>query len=95
MKVIWAELALQDIEEIWAYIARDSRASATKTIGKIRDAARRLIEHPETGRPGRAAGTRELVVPGTPYILPYRMKGNALEILAVIHGKQYHPGPTS
>jgi toxin ParE1/3/4 len=95
VKVIWAELALQDIEEIWAYIARDSRASATKTIGKIRHAARRLIQHPETGRPGRAAGTRELVVPGTPYILPYRMKGNALEILAVIHGKQDCPGPTS
>ena len=95
MKVIWTELALQDIEEIWVYIAQDSRASATKTISKIRHATQRLIKHPETGRPGRAMGTRELVVPATPYILPYRMRGNVLEILAVMHGKQDYPQSTS
>ncbi len=91
MKVIWADIAVRDMEDIWMYIARDSKASATKTVEKIRRATRRLIQHPETGRPGRVAGTRELVVPGTNYVLPYRMRGAVLEILSVLHGSQEYP----
>jgi addiction module RelE/StbE family toxin len=91
VKLIWTDRATQDIEDIWIYIAADSKASATRTITKIRQAARRLIKHPETGRPGRTAGTRELVVSGTPYILPYWVRGTTLKILAVVHGRQEYP----
>jgi toxin ParE1/3/4 len=50
-----------------------------------------LAEHPNLGRPGRVAGTRELVVPGTPYVIPYRVKANRLEVIAVFHGRQNWP----
>ena len=33
-------------------------------------------------RPGRIDGTRELVITGTSYILPYRVRHDAIEILA-------------
>ena len=91
MKVIWTDLAIQDIDDIWLYIAKDSKMSATKTIARIREATRRLTKHPEIGRPGRTVGTRELVVPGTPYLLPYRVQGATLEILSVVHGRREYP----
>nr|WP_245903646.1 type II toxin-antitoxin system RelE/ParE family toxin [Humitalea rosea] len=50
-----------------------------------------LTEFPGTGRPGRRSGTRELVVPRTPYIVPYRVRGDAVELLRVLHGRQRRP----
>jgi plasmid stabilization system protein ParE len=48
----------------------------------------RLAELPNLGRSGRVSGTRELVVPGTRYVIPYRVRGERLEIIAVFHGRQ-------
>jgi plasmid stabilization system protein ParE len=39
-------------------------------------AVERLAELPNLGRPGRLAGTRELVVPSTKYLIPYRLRGD-------------------
>ena len=58
------------------------RASAVET---------RLVMHPEIGRPGRVPGTRELVVPRTPFIIPYRVKDNAVQILRVYHAARKWP----
>lgn len=44
------------------------------------------------GRAGRVAGTRELVVADTPYIIPYRVRGDAVEILRVFHAARKWPG---
>jgi plasmid stabilization system protein ParE len=44
------------------------------------------------GRPGRVLGTRELVVPDTPYVIPYRVRRERLELIAVFHGRQKWPG---
>ena len=43
------------------------------------------------GRPGRVPGTRELVIPGTPYIVPYRVQGEAIQILRVYHSARRWP----
>ena len=43
------------------------------------------------GRAGRVRGTRELAIDGTPYIVAYRIKGNVVEVLRVIHGAQRWP----
>ena len=48
------------------------------------DAAVRLLEtFPEAGRAGRRAGTRELVVGGTPYVLIYEIQQRRISILDI------------
>jgi toxin ParE1/3/4 len=50
-----------------------------------------LQTHPEIGRPGRQIGTHELVVPDSPYIIPYGVRRERLELIAVFHGRQKWP----
>lgn len=54
-------------------------------------AVAQLQSHPEMGRPGRVVGTRELIVSGTPYIIPYRVRQEQLELIAVFHGRRKWP----
>jgi toxin ParE1/3/4 len=67
-------------------IAEDNPAAAARVVERIRTAIERLRDFPALGRPGRVEGTRELVIPGTPYIVPYRAVGEAVEIITVLHG---------
>jgi toxin ParE1/3/4 len=60
-------------------------AAADRQVPKIFRATDLLARNPAIGRPGRVPGTRELIIPGTPYILPYRVRTNAVEILRVFH----------
>lgn len=57
----------------------------------ISSAVFRLGDHPERGREGRVAGTRELVVARTPYVVVYRLEAEAAVILRVLHGAQNWP----
>ena len=52
-----------------------------------------LSEYPKIGRRGRAAGTRELVIARTPFIVVYRVrqKPERVEIIRVLHGAQKWP----
>ena len=43
------------------------------------------------GRPGRVAETRELVVPGSNYLVPYRVHEGRVEILAIVHAARDWP----
>lgn len=91
MKVAWTRPALQDLEEIQDYIAEKRPAAAHRLTSRIFSQTNRLLsENPEIGRVGRVAGTRELVVAHTPYIVVYRVK-ERVQILAVIHGAREWP----
>lgn len=76
------------LEDIRERIAEDNPAAARRTVLRIRAAVERLAASPSVGRPGRVAGTRELVVPRTPYIVPYRVAGDVVQIITVLHGAQ-------
>lgn len=68
--------------------------AAQRLVGLIRTPVARLIDMPQCGRPGRWPGTRELVVPSSPYAIPYRVRGEIIEILRVWHGARRWPaGP--
>jgi toxin ParE1/3/4 len=69
----------------------DNPRAATHMIERIRAAVTRLAASPALGRLGRVAGTRELVIPHTQYIVPYRVKGDVVQIITILHGAQRWP----
>jgi len=91
MEVEWLEEALFDIKEIGRFIAEDDPHAAYRVLAKIEASIHSLEHHPHLGRPGRVPKTRELVVPGLPFILPYYLKGNKIRILAVMHTSRKWP----
>jgi plasmid stabilization system protein ParE len=82
---------LANLDAEAAYIASDSPAAAARVVRRITISVARLRNYPAMGRPGRVPGTRELVVSGTPYIVPYRVRGDAVEILRVFHAARRWP----
>ncbi len=91
MRVKWLRTALANLNAEAEYISQDSPAAAARTVAAIMDAVELLKSYPAMGRPGRVSGTRELVVPGTPYIVPYRVRGDAVELLRVFHAARKWP----
>jgi len=89
--VKWLRRALRNLDEEAAYIARDDPKAAARIIEHIVASVDQLAVHPAIGRPGRVSGTRELIVSGTPYLVPYRMRAGTIEILAVFHGARKWP----
>ena len=91
MRVIWTRRALADLDAMFTYVAKDNRDLAERLTFEIEARVRTLVDYPEIGRPGRADGTRELVITGTPYILPYRVRDGRVEILAALHASRQWP----
>jgi len=91
MKVVWSPRAIRHLIAIREYIEKDSDESAALAAARILDAIETLRTQPQMGRPGRLNGTRELVVFGTPFIVPYRVKHERLELLAVFDGRRQWP----
>ena len=56
----------------------------------ISEKAARLIDHPQLGRPGRVAGTRELVAHRN-YIVVYDVTGELVRVLRVLHAARQWP----
>ena len=91
MEVVWLDEALQDLKEIGRYIAEDDPAAAYRVLTKIEASTNSLQHHPQLGHPGRVLKTRELVVSGLPYIIPYYIKRQEVRILAVMHASRKWP----
>ena len=91
MRVRWLRHALRNLDHIAAYIAEDDPAAAGRTVSRIMAQVENLAEHPHAGRPGRVPGTRELVMAGLPCIVPYRVRGGAVEVLRALHAAQRWP----
>ena len=87
VQVKWLNRALRNLQEEANYIAQDDPQAAARIVARIEDAVALLIDHPSLGRAGRVPGTRELVVPDTPYLVPYRVRGMRIEILRIFHGR--------
>jgi toxin ParE1/3/4 len=92
MKILWSRRAIRHLVQVRDYIAQDSPDSAAEVAERILAAVENLTAFPNLGRPGRISGTRELLVPGTPYIIPYRIRGSRIELIAVFHGRQRWQG---
>ncbi len=91
MKLVWSQRALEDRRAIFDYIEADDPLAAVLVDDRIRAATWRLVEFPESGRPGRVEGTRELVIARTSYIAPYEIGDDVVRVLRVIHGARMWP----
>ena len=94
MKISWTKAAITDLNEIEDYIKQDDERAAIKQVLRILDIIEETIsEKPKIGRIGRISGTREFYVPGTPYIIAYKISqdNTIIDILRVLHGARRWP----
>ena len=91
MRVRWLQKALRKLDAEASYIAVDDDVAARLVVTRVLAAVEALADQPSLGRPGRVPGTRELVVQRTRYIVPYRIKGETVEILRVFHASRRLP----
>lgn len=91
MRLTWSAFALSDRDAIFTFIESENPAAAVLVDERLVVAVRRLIDFPASGRLGRIAGTRELVISGTPYVAAYAVSGTTIRILRVLHGAQEWP----
>jgi toxin ParE1/3/4 len=92
MAPVWSLEAIEDLAALRAYIEQDDPTAAQRVANHIiQNIETLLARSPDMGRLGRVPGTRELVIPKTPFIVPYRVVGNTIQILRVYHGARRWP----
>jgi toxin ParE1/3/4 len=87
----WLKRALANLDAEAAFIALDNSGAAARVVDTIARTVELLAQHPGLGRPGRVEGTRELVVANTPYLVPYRVRNDVVEIFRVFHSARKWP----
>ncbi|OGT24799.1 MAG: hypothetical protein A3I12_06910 [Gammaproteobacteria bacterium RIFCSPLOWO2_02_FULL_38_11] len=85
MKIHWTRVANQNLKHIEKYLSQENPIAAIDTILSIIQTVELLKQQPVMGRAGRVLNTRELIISGTPYIAPYRIKNKIIEIIRVFH----------
>lgn len=91
MKARWTEGAVENLRSAHAYLEAENPNAASDVVDQIVSAVERLERFPQMGRAGRVEGTRELVITGTPFLVAYRLKGESIQILAVLHAARKWP----
>ncbi len=91
MRVRWATPAREQFVSAFEFIAEENRRAAARTADQIWESTQMLARHPMAGREGRVAGTRELVISGTPFLVAYRIEKKEVRILAVLHAAPEWP----
>ncbi|MGA2792453.1 MAG: type II toxin-antitoxin system RelE/ParE family toxin [Roseiarcus sp.] len=91
MRLEWSRFALADRDEIFDHIEADNPRAAAMVDERIGAQAALLTQFPQGGRPGRVEGARELIVRRTPYIAAYRIAGDIVRILRILHGSRQWP----
>ncbi len=90
-KVKYTKLAIDDLNNSYDYIYKDSPTSAIKVIERIEIAIQKLVEFPELGKKGRVSGTYELYVVNTPFIIVYMVDDKFLKVISILHTSRKFP----
>ncbi len=91
VRVKWLRTANSNLNAAATYIAKENTQVAQEMYAHIRGRVAELAKFPDSGRPGRVFGTRELVIERYSYIVPYRIRGNEVQIIRVFHTSQKLP----
>lgn len=90
VELLWTCKALENLDQIAAYFGQDTPTRANSFVGQIKEKTELLLTFPALGRAGRVPGTRELVVHEN-YVVPYRVKGDSVQIIRVQHVARLWP----
>jgi addiction module RelE/StbE family toxin len=88
MRIRWTPAAAADLQHISDYLKEHHPQYWQQTIRKLYETIRTLRSKPHSGRPGREAGTREVLFPPMPYIAVYRVREQSIEVLRIYHTAQ-------
>ncbi len=92
MQIKWTISALKDLDLEMEYLAKkEGTQTAEDAYLWIKNKIKVLKDFSSIGREGRIFGTRELIIEGYPYIVPYRIKNDKIEILALFHARRKLP----
>jgi toxin ParE1/3/4 len=91
MQLRWAREAADDLERIADYLLAHSPDRAAELVRSVYEAPAALLAFPNRGRSGRIEGTRELVLTPLPYIVVYKVVGDAVFVVRILHGAQKWP----
>jgi addiction module RelE/StbE family toxin len=91
MRVRWTHAAAEDLEHIKDYLTEHHPQFAQSALLELYEVICSLRTSPRRGRLGREEGTRELVLSRLPYIVAYRIKEQAVEVLHIFHAAQNRP----
>jgi toxin ParE1/3/4 len=86
MRIRWTPAAAADLEEINEYLKNKHPNFWQPTVRRLYKEVVGLKDWPNRGRPGREAGTRELVFAPLPYVAVYRVSDETVEVLRIYHG---------
>lgn len=90
MLIEWTGAARRDLLNILAYFAeKQEKDVGQMLVDNLFAATDLLVSFPNSGRPGRIDGTRELVVPNLNYTLVYKVADKVL-ILRVLHSRRLY-----
>lgn len=91
MQIKWLRKALINLEHSAEYLHEHNPQSARDFVKEVHELTELLKENPAMGRLGRVFGTRELILNQFPYLIPYRVKNNCIEILRVFPTRMSQP----
>lgn len=91
MQLRWTEEAANDLERIADYLLIHAPDRAPELVRAVYDAPSNLLTFPNRGRPGKKAGTRELVLFPLPYVVIYAVRGDVIFVVRILHGAQKWP----
>jgi toxin ParE1/3/4 len=78
--------AVEDLDDIWFYIALDNVSAADRTVSMLRAKAQSLAEKPGLGpaRDELSPGLRSF--PVGKYVILYRLAPYGIDVIRVLHG---------
>ena len=91
MQLRWTRDAAADLERIAEYLVQHVPERASALVRTVYEAPALLLEFPHRGRPGKKAGTRELVLPSLPYVIVYTVRDDLVFVVRILHGAQQWP----
>lgn len=91
MRIEWLPLARDDQDTQLDFVAAQDPWAAIRLGDALEQTIETLSDHPLVGRTGRVKGTRELVVPKSPFVVVYQVERDSIVILRLLHGAQRWP----